>query len=68
MEYHKPEYHVNIEIYIDNKLDSKTTLHATDTLSIQDVESLIEDQLKAKESALSLGSALNDLIGTEKSL
>lgn len=65
VEYHKPEYHINIEIYIDDVYDSETTVTAQDTLTFLEVRNLVLDQLNAIKNALDLGAELESHIGQE---
>ena len=65
VEYHKPEYHITIEIYIDDVYDSETTVTAQDTLTFLEVRNLVLDQLNAIKNALDLGAELESHIGQE---
>lgn len=65
VEYHKPEYHITIEVYIDDVLNSETMITAQDTLTFLEIRALVLDQLHAIKDALELGAELNSHIGQE---
>lgn len=65
VEYHKPEYHINIEIYIDDVYDSETTVTAQDTLAFLEVRNLVLEKLQAIKNALDLGAELESHVGQE---
>lgn len=65
VEYHKPEYHINIKIYIDNIYDSDTTIHAKDNLTFQEIRNLVLVKLQSIKNALGLGAELNSHVGQE---
>lgn len=65
VEYHKPEYHITIEIYIDDVYDSDTMITAQDDLMFIAVRNLVLDKLHEIKNALELGAELNSHIGQE---
>lgn len=65
VEYHKPEYHIIIEIYINNVHDSDAIVNAQDNLSFIEVRDLILNKLHKIKNALDLGAELNSHIGQE---
>jgi len=65
VEYHKPEYHISIEIYIDGVHDSDTMITAQDTCTFLEVRTLVLDQLNAIKNALDLGAELESHVGQE---
>ena len=65
VEYHRPEYHINIEIYIDDVHDSDTMITAQDDLTFIQIRDLVLDKLHAIKDALELGAELNSHIGQE---
>ena len=65
IEYHKPEYHISIEIYIDNALDSETVVTISDYVDINTVKEIVKDKLREIKNALSLGSQLDTYVGQE---
>ena len=65
VEYFKPEYHITIEIYIDDIYDSETMITAEDTLTFLEVRDIVLDKLHAIKDALELGAELNSHIGQE---
>lgn len=65
VEYHKPEYHITIEIYIDDVYDSDTMITAQDTLTFLEVRTLVLDHLNAIKNALDLGAELESHVGQE---
>lgn len=58
-----PEYHINIEIYIDGIYNSETMITAPDHLEFVDVKNLVLSKLHEIKNTLSLGAKLNDHIG-----
>jgi len=65
VEYHKPEYHITIEIYIDDVHDSNTMITAQDSLTFIEVRGLVLDKLNEIKNALDLGAELESHIGQE---
>lgn len=65
IEYHKPEYHVNIEIYIDGVLNSDTTVNIPDDISIDAAKEMVKDKLREIKASLTLGHQLNTYIEQE---
>lgn len=65
VEYHKPEYHITIEIYVDEVLDSNVTIHTQDTMTFIEIRTMVLAELQAIKNALELGAELNSHIGQE---
>lgn len=63
IEYHKPEYHITIEIYVDKVLDSEVAIHAQDNLTFQEIRNLVLANLQSIKNALDLGAELNSHVG-----
>jgi len=65
VEYHKPEYHITIKIYIDDVLDSDAMVTAQDNLTFVEVRDLVLNKLHEIKNALDLGAELESHIGQE---
>lgn len=65
VEYHKPEYHITIEIYIDDVHNSDTMITAQDNLTFIGVRDLVLDKLHEIKNALDLGAELESHIRQE---
>ena len=65
VEYHKPEYHITIEIYIDDVHDSDAMVTAQDSLTFIEVRGLVLSKLHEIKNTLDLGAELESHIGQE---
>jgi len=63
--YHKPEYHVNVKIYIDSIYNSDAVITVLDGINIDDAKELVKDKLKEIKASLTLGSQLNGYVRKE---
>lgn len=65
VEYYKPEYHVNVEIYIDNIFNSDAMITVPDNLNIDEAKELVKDKLREIKATFTLGHQLDGYVGQE---